>query len=681
MTDATIETLRAFVQRTPLSEKLLSKPPFRYLHDLVSEIIVNTGFGAGLYSGDELDSALVKDKEQKIAWLAKIIKLTELASGQQIKAKPAKIIAGLEPEETNAWLQVMGQCTGVSTSQHVQSLGGSPPAPAAAAANASVPAAAAPAPEPPTTAVAADPNPEPASSAPPAAAPTASKSSKSPAKGSSSSSKDAAKSSSSKDSGKKSSSTSSSRTAAAGAADGKLGSRTKSSETALARPTTSKTSPTKAVSSSSTAAATTASTGGARKGSAAPSKTSSSNISGRDKEKSRSKEKLGSQSALAAGSTPAPKAAAAAAATPPGQDDMVLSAPPPQAVVPATPGSGEILATTSTAQNPAAATPISEDPAAAAAATVVLAAPATMDAPAAATAPVEMTSEVTDQTPDLAAAMTEGLGSSSNLTRPVPVQRRERPTTARKAPPRARPAGDGTDSSGALGGALGGGGVPVVVGVPVVAATTAANGADADDEKDLFVVVEDGTEDDLANGNPGAPTSISPDGGSDGQQHGGLVRKLLESKREAAAALARPGSSLTMAANKRPASAAMGSGGGSGSGTDGAEAAHLQTRIQAVTRAAHPLGRTLDYLHEDMEAMAKELAGWRAESLKYRAMLAAERETTDAQVRPLLDRMSKLDAAITLEMETIAQSKARVLANEETMERYVAGLFAPPNGA
>uniref|UniRef100_A0A673LSF8 TRAF3-interacting protein 1 n=1 Tax=Sinocyclocheilus rhinocerous TaxID=307959 RepID=A0A673LSF8_9TELE len=97
----TQETLGKVIKKPPLTEKLLSKPPFRYLHDVFSEVIRTTGFMKGLYGEAEMKADNVKDKDSKIAFLQKAIDVVMLVSGEPLAAKPARIVAGHEPEKTN----------------------------------------------------------------------------------------------------------------------------------------------------------------------------------------------------------------------------------------------------------------------------------------------------------------------------------------------------------------------------------------------------------------------------------------------------------------------------------------------------------------------------------------------------------------------------------------------------
>jgi len=83
---------------------LLSKPPFRYLHDIFTATLSATQFGAGLFEADMLDAKAITEKDSKINFLVKIIQLTELVVGEELDVKPTKVVAGHEPEKTNLFL-------------------------------------------------------------------------------------------------------------------------------------------------------------------------------------------------------------------------------------------------------------------------------------------------------------------------------------------------------------------------------------------------------------------------------------------------------------------------------------------------------------------------------------------------------------------------------------------------
>lgn len=65
--------LGKYFKKPPLTEKLLRKPPFRFLHDIITAIIKETGFLEGLFTDEELNSDNIKDKEAKLAFLTKLI--------------------------------------------------------------------------------------------------------------------------------------------------------------------------------------------------------------------------------------------------------------------------------------------------------------------------------------------------------------------------------------------------------------------------------------------------------------------------------------------------------------------------------------------------------------------------------------------------------------------------------
>ncbi|XP_066431808.1 TRAF3-interacting protein 1 isoform X1 [Eleutherodactylus coqui] len=106
----TQDSLGKVVRKPPLTDKLLGKPPFRYLHDILTEVIRTTGFLKGLYAESELKSDNVKDKDAKISFLQKAIDVVVLVTGEPLAVKPARVVAGHEPEKTNEFLQAIGRC-------------------------------------------------------------------------------------------------------------------------------------------------------------------------------------------------------------------------------------------------------------------------------------------------------------------------------------------------------------------------------------------------------------------------------------------------------------------------------------------------------------------------------------------------------------------------------------------
>eukprot|EP00397_Hematodinium_sp_SG-2012_P022509 GEMP01023329.1.p1 GENE.GEMP01023329.1~~GEMP01023329.1.p1 ORF type:complete len:514 (+),score=168.67 GEMP01023329.1:80-1621(+) len=100
----TQQSLGSLISKPKMTEKYLRKPPFRFLHDIVMEVGRATGFAQGLFHAQEIEAASMSDKQSKVDFLSKAISCTAFCVEEIIEAAPNKIVAGLEPEKTNAWL-------------------------------------------------------------------------------------------------------------------------------------------------------------------------------------------------------------------------------------------------------------------------------------------------------------------------------------------------------------------------------------------------------------------------------------------------------------------------------------------------------------------------------------------------------------------------------------------------
>ncbi|XP_070072569.1 TRAF3-interacting protein 1 isoform X2 [Drosophila takahashii] len=103
----TQKVLGKYLKKPPLTEKLLKKPPFRFLMDVFNNFIKQTGKFEGLYSPDEQMFENITSREDKIRYLQKMIDAIKLTTKLELKVRTSKIVAGQEPELTNELLQAM----------------------------------------------------------------------------------------------------------------------------------------------------------------------------------------------------------------------------------------------------------------------------------------------------------------------------------------------------------------------------------------------------------------------------------------------------------------------------------------------------------------------------------------------------------------------------------------------
>uniref|UniRef100_A0A0K0DPG9 MIP-T3 domain-containing protein n=1 Tax=Angiostrongylus cantonensis TaxID=6313 RepID=A0A0K0DPG9_ANGCA len=90
------------IDRPPLTDQLLARPPFRFILDIVKSTVSKTGYLKDQFSSDDLNPSKFNDKNSKVAFLDSLLQI--LNDGSLDNVKSSKIVAGKEPELTNLML-------------------------------------------------------------------------------------------------------------------------------------------------------------------------------------------------------------------------------------------------------------------------------------------------------------------------------------------------------------------------------------------------------------------------------------------------------------------------------------------------------------------------------------------------------------------------------------------------
>ena len=92
---------------------------------------------------------------------------------------------------------------------------------------------------------------------------------------------------------------------------------------------------------------------------------------------------------------------------------------------------------------------------------------------------------------------------------------------------------------------------------------------------------------------------------------------------------------------------------------------------QTLCQSSNPLGRCLEFVQDDLEAMGKELEHWRIIHRRRVTELADEEATTEASLVPFNSELAQLDAQLKEKRSQIRHYKAAVVRNDEKIERLL----------
>nr|XP_006825026.1 PREDICTED: TRAF3-interacting protein 1-like [Saccoglossus kowalevskii] len=223
-----------------------------------------------------------------------------------------------------------------------------------------------------------------------------------------------------------------------------------------------------------------------------------------------------------------------------------------------------------------------------------------------------------------------------------------RPSSARPAPPRLKKQ-DSTEDPAAR---IGSGKVSNVI----------VDNAQNSDDDDIFVVEESQSTLDMEQHHNADDDDVDEDG-----DHGGLVKKILETKKELEG-----GSQTVHKRDERP--VIMDASRRKEREIVSREIEKLRTSIQTLTRSANPLGKIMDYVQEDMDSMQKELEMWKKENKQHALAIKREEGITEEELEPLKSQLAELDQSIEDKQDLISAVKANVLRNSEKIQKMLSSV-------
>ena len=110
MADYWSETGKMFgslIEKPKMTEKLLKKPPPKYIYDIILNTMKKTGFPKGLFTAEEEDHKYFEaDAHHKLDILQKAIDITKIVMNENFEIKCTNILKGEQPDKTNYFLQL-----------------------------------------------------------------------------------------------------------------------------------------------------------------------------------------------------------------------------------------------------------------------------------------------------------------------------------------------------------------------------------------------------------------------------------------------------------------------------------------------------------------------------------------------------------------------------------------------
>ncbi len=97
----------------------------------------------------------------------------------------------------------------------------------------------------------------------------------------------------------------------------------------------------------------------------------------------------------------------------------------------------------------------------------------------------------------------------------------------------------------------------------------------------------------------------------------------------------------------------------------------LQSMIQTICQNTAPLGKSIEFINDDVEAMNKELQFWRRQYNASKTKMQAEMKITEESLLPVYDKIAEIEDQIKDQKAKIQNSKAQIIKNDSIIKNLL----------
>ena len=97
----------------------------------------------------------------------------------------------------------------------------------------------------------------------------------------------------------------------------------------------------------------------------------------------------------------------------------------------------------------------------------------------------------------------------------------------------------------------------------------------------------------------------------------------------------------------------------------------MKKAIQVLCQSTNPLGKSIDFVTDDIDSMSKEFDYWKKESSTCQVKLVEQQKITEEVLQPLQDQLAELEEKIKEQQSKVNSIKSQIMTNDITVQNLL----------